>query len=133
MRATSGILAVVAAGATWGLLPWLNKPVFPDEGASLFSARLEWTALLRHSRVVDLVLLPYYSLLHLWLQLFDNIEWARFLSLLAFGLTVFPVGHLGSRLGGKVCGALAALVAATNPLLVTAALSARPYALSALA
>jgi hypothetical protein len=94
MRATSGILAVVAAGATWRLLPWLNKPVFPDEGASLFSARLEWTALLRHSRVVDLVLLPYYSLLHLWLQLFDNIEWARFLSLLAFGLTVFPVGHL---------------------------------------
>ena len=132
-RATSGILAAIAGLASMGLLPWLDKPIFPDERASLFSAHLGWTALWQHSRVVDLVLLPYYSLLHLWIQLSDSIEWARFLSLLAFGLTVFLVGHLGVRLGGRLCGVLAAIVAGTNPLLVTAALSARPYALSALA
>jgi uncharacterized membrane protein len=116
-----------------GLLPWLGKPIFPDEGASLLSAHLGWTTLWQHSRVVDLVLLPYYSLLHLWIQPSDSIAWARLLSVLAFGLTVYLVGHLGVRLGGRLCGVLAAIVAATNPLLVMAALSARPYALSALA
>ncbi len=132
-RATSGILATIALLASLGLLPWLDKPVFPDEGASLYSAQLGWSALWQHSRVVDLVLLPYYSFLHLWIQPSDSITWARLLSLLAFGLTVFLVGHLGFRLGGRLCGVLAAIVAGTNPLLVTAALSARPYALSALA
>ncbi len=132
-RASSWILAAIALLAAVGLLPWLDKPIFPDEGASLHAAHLGWTALWQHSRVVDLVLLPYYSLLHLWTQLSINLEWARFLSLLAFGLTVFLVGLLGARLGGRFCGVLAAIVAATNPLLVTAALSARPYALSALA
>ena len=132
-RATTGILAAIAGLASIGLLPWLGKPVFPDEGASLLAARLGWSALWRHSRAVDLVLLPYYSLLHLWIQVSGSIEWARFLSLLAFGLTVFLVGRLGARLGGRLCGVLAAIVAGTNPLLVTAALSARPYALAALA
>lgn len=132
-RTTGGILAAIAGLAALGLLPWLGKPAFPDEHASLSAAQLGWTALWQHSRVVDLVLLPYYSLLHVWLPLSAGIEWARFLSLVAFGLTVFLVGHLGVRLGGRLCGVLAAIVAATNPLLVTAALSARPYALSALA
>jgi mannosyltransferase len=131
--ATVGILAAIAALASAGLLPWLGKPAFPDEGASVSAAHLGWAALWQHSRVVDLVLLPYYSLLHLWIQLSPGIEWARFLSLVAFGLTVFLVGQLGVRLGGRLCGVLAAIVASTNPLLVTAALSARPYALSALA
>ena len=132
-RTTNGILAAMAGLATVGLLPWLGEPAFPDELASLHAAGLGWTQLWQHSRLVDLVLLPYYSLLHEWTGLSGSIEWARLLSLLAFGLTVFLVGHLGARLGGRVCAVLAATVAATNPLLVTAALSARPYALSALA
>lgn len=132
-RATNGILAAIAVLASMGLLPWLDKPMFRDEGASLYSAHLGWTALWQQSRVVDLVLLPYYSFLHLWIQLSDSIEWVRFLSLLAFGLTVFLVGHLGVRLGGRLCGVLAAILVATSPLLVAAALNARPYALSALA
>lgn len=132
-RATDGVLALIALSAAVALLPWLGKATFPDEGVSLRSARLGWSALWQQSRVIDLVLLPYYSLLHLWIHFSDGIEWARLLSLLAFALTVFLVGHLGARLGGRVCGMLAATLAATCPLLVTAALSARPYALSALA
>ncbi|HZL65683.1 MAG TPA: glycosyltransferase family 39 protein [Thermoleophilia bacterium] len=133
VRTTNGLLAAIAGLAAVALLPWLGKPAYPDELASLHAARLGWTQLWQHSHIVDLVLLPYYSLLHLWTELSGSVEWARILSLLAFGLTVFLVGHLGARLGGRLCAVLAAIVAATNPLLVTAALSARPYALSALA
>ncbi len=101
-RVTGGILVALAVASSLALLPWLNKPVFPDERVSLRAARLSWTALAQHSRVIDLVLLPYYSLLHLWLQVFGGIEWARFLSLVAFGLTVLLVGRLGVRLAGGV-------------------------------
>jgi mannosyltransferase len=131
--ATSGILALIALSASLALLPWLRKAAFPDEAVTLRSARLGWTALWQQSHVMDLVLLPYYSLVHLWIQLSGTIEWVRLLSLLAFGVTVLLVGLLGVRLGGRTCGVLAAIVAATNPLLVTSALSARPYALSAVA
>ena len=72
------------------------------------------------------------ALLHLWMEASDTIQWARILSVLAFGVTVFLVGHLGIRLGGLRCGLVAALLAATNPLMISAALDARPYALSAL-
>ncbi len=129
---TGAVLATIAVAASIALLPWLDKPAFPDEGASLRAAGLGWAALWHESGQVDLVLLPYYSLLHLWSGLSPGVGWARCLSLLAFGITVFVTGRLGVCLGGRLCGVLAAVVAATNPLLVTAALSARPYALSAL-
>ncbi len=132
-RPNRGTLAAIALLAAAALLPWLHKAAFPDEHVSLRSARLSWGALWQHSHVIDLVLLPYYSLLHLWILPSGSIAWARLLSLLAFGLTVYLSGRLGDRLGGRLCGVLAALWAATNPLLVAAALSARPYALSALA
>lgn len=132
-RATNVTLAAIAVSASIGLLPWLDKPLFRDEGASLYSAHLDWTALWQQSRVVDLVLLPYYSFLHMWVEFSGNIEWVRLPSLLAYGVTVFLVGRLGYRLGGSVCGVLAAIVVATNPLMIRAALDARPYELSTLA
>jgi mannosyltransferase len=91
-RADNVGLAAIAVLATSGLLPWLGKPLFRDEGTSLYSAHLDWGALWRQSRVVDLVLLPYYSFLHLWIELSGSIEWVRVPSLLAFGVTVFLVG-----------------------------------------
>ena len=130
--AATAVVAVLAATASLSLTPWLGKPMFPDEGVSLRSARLSWTALLSQSRTVDLVLLPYYALLHEWIRVSEGLEWARLLSLVAYGLTVFLVGYLAARWGGSWCGVLAAALAATSPLLVAAALSARPYALSAL-
>jgi mannosyltransferase len=129
---TDLIVAAVAGAASLALTPWLGKAVFPDEGVSLLSARLGWAALLARSHRLDLVLLPYYSLLHEWLRASDGIRWARLLSLLAYAATVFVVGRSGARLGGRPCGVLAAVLTAASPLLVSAALSARPYALSAL-
>jgi hypothetical protein len=132
-RTNNASLAAIAVLAISGLLPWLGKPLFRDEGASLYSAHLDWSALWRQSRVVDLVLLPYYSFLHLWIEVSGSIEWVRVPSLLAFGVTVFLVGRLGCRLGGSACGVVAAILVGTNPLMISAALDARPYGLSAMA
>jgi mannosyltransferase len=114
------------------LLPFLDKSVWKDEGASLYSARLSWTSLWHETLVVDRVLLPYYALLHLWLDISYNIEWARALSLLAYGLTVYVVGLLAYRVVGFWCALLAVVLTSTNPLMITSALDARPYALAAL-
>ncbi len=124
------LLGVVASAE---LLPMLNKSLWLDEGASLYSAHLGWGALWSQSKVVDRVLLPYYVLLHLWVEISPSIEWVRFLSVLAFGLTVVVIGLLGNRLGGLWCGVIAAVLTAANPLMIDGALDARPYALSALA
>ena len=132
-RATNGVFAAVAVLASVGLLPSFDKSIWRDEGASLYSAHLSWSALWQQSVVVDRVLLPYYALLHLWLELSASVEWARTPSLLAYGLTVFLAGHFGNRLGGLWCGVLAAVVTATNPLMIRAALDARPYAFATLA
>ena len=103
-----------------------------DEGATLYSVHRSWGALWQQSRVVDLVLLPYYSVLHLWIGVSGSLVWLRLLSVLAFGVTIFLTGHLASRLAGCESGILVALLVATNPLMILAALSARPYSLSAL-
>jgi mannosyltransferase len=129
---TNVILVCLSVGASVALLPWVDKSVYLDEGATLYSIHLSWAALWQQSRVVDLVLLPYYSVLHVWSGVSDNLAWLRFLSVVAFGLTIFLTGHLASRLVGRVTGIVVAILVATNPLMILAALSARPYTLSAL-
>ncbi len=131
--ASKVVFAIVAIVSSASLLPFLNKSVWKDEGASLYSSRLSWASLWHESQVVDRVLLPYYALLHVWLEISYNIEWARVLSLLAFGLTLYVVGLLAHRVVGMWCALLAVVLTCTNPLMVTSALDARPYALAALA
>ena len=123
-------VSLIALTAAAGLSPWLGKSLWRDEGASLYSARLGWGQLWRQSNVVDRVLLPYYSLLHLWLTISYSVQWARTLSLAAYAVTIFLVGYLGTRYFGLWCGSVAAVAAAANPLLIQAALDARPYALA---
>ena len=126
-------VAGVAVVATLGMLPWLGKSMFADEGASLYSARLSWSDLWAQSRHVDLVMLPYYVLLHFWMLVSGSIAWVHALSLFAYGGTVLVVGGLGLRLAGRWCGIIAAVLTAASTLLVLKALNARPYELSALA
>jgi uncharacterized membrane protein len=131
-RGHIGVPATIAALATVALVPFLGKSLWTDEGASLYSARLSWSGLWRQSEVVDRVYVLYYSFLHLWIHVNGTIEWLRAPSLLAYGLTVYLVGRIGIRFGGVWCGALAAVLTATSPLMVIAALDARPYALATL-
>ena len=106
--------------------------MFADEGATLYSAHLSWSNLWAQSQHVDLVLFPYYVLIHFWLMVSGSIEWVRALSLFAYFGTVAVVGLLGLRLAGRWCGVITAVLTATSTLLVEKSLNARPYELSTL-
>jgi mannosyltransferase len=73
---------------------------------------------------------PLYSiLLHLWLGVFGRDAAARWLSVLAGTLAVFPLWSLGRRAGGAAVAAGAALVLACSPIHVWYSQEARAYAL----
>ena len=104
--------------------------MFADEGATLYSGRLPWSDLWAQSQHVDLVLLPYYVLVHFWMIASGNIVWVRALSLLAFFGTILVIGWTGLRLAGRWCGIIASVLTAASALLVEKSLNARPYELS---
>ena len=104
--------------------------MFADEGATLYSGRLPWSDLWAQSQHVDLVLLPYYVLIHFWMLVSGNILWVRALSLLAFFGTILVIGWTGLRIAGRWCGIIASVLTATSALLVEKSLNARPYELS---
>ena len=105
--------------------------MFADEGATLYSAHLSWSNLWAQSLHVDLVLLPYYVLIHFWVMVSGTIAWVRALSLFAFCGTIVVAGGIGLRIAGRWCGVIAAALTATSTLLVLKSLNARPYELSA--
>lgn len=124
------VVVGIALVASLGLLPWLGVSMFADEGATLYSAHLSWANLWAQSQHVDLVMLPYYVLIHFWLMVSGSVQWVRALSLLAYFGTAAVVGWTGLRLAGRWCGIIAAVLTATSTLLVEKSLNARPYALS---
>jgi mannosyltransferase len=126
-----GVVIFVAAAASLGVLPWLGVSMFADEGATVYSAHLSWSNLWAQSQHVDLVLLPYYVLIHYWEMVSGNIAWVRGLSLLAFFGTIVAIGWIGLRIAGRWCGIIASVLTATSTLLVEKSLNARPYELSA--
>ena len=110
----------------------LDKSMWRDEGATMFSVHLPWSELWQQSHVVDRVLLFYYSVIHAWIAVSGSIEWVRLLSVMAFGFTVYLSGRIGDRLGGVWCAAVGAVAVGANPLLINSAVQARPYALATL-
>lgn len=132
-RAANVTFGAIALLASAGLAHWLGKSLWIDEAASLYSAHLSWHDLWRQSKVVDRVFLPYYAILHIWLKVSFTIQWARALSLVAYAVTLWFVGRVAFRLMGFWCGVSATILCACNPLMIDAALNARPYALTALA
>jgi mannosyltransferase len=125
--------AVMAVVAVILAIPALSRDMFFDEAVTLHFARLPWSALAKEVHYQDLVLAPYYVLMHVWLWGSGSVIWLRLPSLLAYGAVIFFTGRLGNRLAGSWCGVSAALLVATNPLFVEASVYARPYALSTLA
>ena len=129
-RASRRAVVCIALVASLGVLPWLEGSMFADEGATLYSGRLSWSDLWAQSQHVDLVLLPYYVLIHFWMLVSGNIAWVRAISLLAFFGTIIAIGWTGLRIAGRWCGIIASVLTATSTLLVEKSLNARPYELS---
>jgi mannosyltransferase len=125
-----GVVVGVAVAASLCLLPWLGASLFADEGATIYSAHLSWSNLWAQSQHVDLVLLPYYTLVHFWVMVSGNIAWVRALSLFAYFGTILVVGWTGLRVAGRWCGIIASVLTATSTVLVQKSLNARPYELS---
>ncbi len=132
-RVGVGAIVVIAMVASLGVVPWLGISMFADEGATIYSAHLSWSNLWAQSEHVDLVLLPYYVLVHFWILISASIEWVRALSLIAFFATLVVIGCTGLRIAGRWCGVIATVLGATSTILVEKALNARPYQLSTLA
>jgi mannosyltransferase len=127
-----GLVVGIAVAASLGLLPWIGASMFADEGATLYSARLSWSNLWAQSLHVDLVLLPYYFVIHFWLMASETIQWVRAFSLLAYCGTIVVVGWMGLRIAGRWCGVITAFLTAASTLLVEKSLNARPYEASTL-
>ena len=122
-----GLVVGIAVVASVSLLPWIGASMFADEGATIYSAHLSWSNLWAQSLHVDLVLLPYYFVIHFWSMVSGTIEWVRAFSLLAYCGTIVVAGWMGLRIAGRWCGVITAVLTAASTLLVEKSLNARPY------
>ncbi len=106
-----------------------RQSLWYDEGVSVFLARMSLAA--RTAWTANDIQPPlYYNLLHGWIALAGDSEFAlRFLSLV-FGLLTVPLMYAtGRRLSGPLTGLLAAFLAAISPLYLWYSQEARMYTL----
>ena len=107
--------------------------MFRDEAATIYSAHLNWSQLIRRSGHGDFVLLPYYALIHFWLCFYGNVAWVCLVLAAAFGLTVYLTGLNASRLGERTVRGCCRHPVRQQPLGLSLPIYLRPHALSALA
>jgi mannosyltransferase len=105
-----------------------------DEAATWWAAHLSWSDLGRLLNNTDVVLAPYYLLMHLWVSVAgSSAVMLRLPSLLAMTATAATLALLGRRMFDAPTGLIGGLVFAVLPATTRYAQDARPYALSALA
>ncbi|MFI1092174.1 glycosyltransferase family 39 protein [Streptomyces sp. NPDC020917] len=104
-----------------------------DESATWWAAHLSWNNLGRLLDNTDVVLAPYYVLMHLWVSVAgSSAVMLRLPSLLAMTATAAALALLGRRMFDAPTGLIGGLVFAVLPATARYAQDARPYALSAL-
>ncbi len=129
-----GVLAIVALAVALRLYRLGSQPLWLDEAASVYFARLPLARQWSWALPIDPGNPPlYYSLLHLWLVFGNSESWLRALSVIASVATVPVVYLLGATIAGRRVGLLAALLVATSPLHLRYAQEARTYAFFTLA
>ncbi|SHN29171.1 glycosyltransferase family 39 protein [Actinacidiphila paucisporea] len=105
-----------------------------DESATWWAAHLSWSDLGRLLDNTDVVLAPYYVLMHLWVTVAGSSPVVlRLPSLLAMTATAAALALLGRRMFDGPTGLIGGLIFAVLPATTRYAQDARPYALSALA
>ncbi|MER7706303.1 glycosyltransferase family 39 protein [Kitasatospora sp. NPDC097605] len=111
-----------------------DRQLWRDEHASWWAATLSWSDLGALLGNMDLVLAPYYVLLHLWIAVAGDSEAAlRLPSALAMAAAAGCVALLGRRLLSPRAGLLGGLLFAVCPAITWYGQDARPYAFAVLA
>jgi len=109
-----------------------TKSLWLDEAISLEIARLDWQSLFavltRHEANMSF----YYFLLHFWIRLGQSEFAIRSLSAVFGALTIPAIYFLGTFLGGKRAGVIAAFLVALNPAHIAYSQEARAYSLAIL-
>ncbi|MFB6891079.1 glycosyltransferase family 39 protein [Kitasatospora sp. NPDC056327] len=111
-----------------------DRQLWRDEHASWWAASLSWSDLGALTANMDLVLAPYYVLLHLWTAVAGDSEAAlRLPSAFAMSAAAGGVALLGRRLLSPRSGLLGGLLFAVCPAITWYGQDARPYAFAVLA
>ncbi len=125
-----GLIMLVAA--LLGFYRLGAKSLLVDEACTWIIAR-DWTQLLSILPDHEANMWLYYGMIHFWMRLFGESEFAlRSFSALAGLATIPAVFWVANRLFGGRAGLTAALLLAVNPFFLTAAQDARGYALTVL-
>ncbi|HEX6682523.1 MAG TPA: glycosyltransferase family 39 protein [Candidatus Limnocylindrales bacterium] len=107
----------------------LGRQAWRDEHATWWAASMPWTSLPEHLSQMDIVLLPYYLLMRVWIFVFgDSVVAMRLPSLLAMAAAAALTGMLGQRLYGPAVGLAGGCLFAVVPSASRYAQEARPYA-----
>ena len=106
--------------------------LWTDEAATWANSTQSLSKIFRNSSHVDVMFLPYYLFMHLWLEVSHSVWWMRLPSLATGAVAVAALGLLARRWLPPVWSALAGLLLALNPLFARWAMEARPYAAATL-
>jgi mannosyltransferase len=116
-----------------GLLGANRPALWTDELATWGMATSSMHEIQAIAKWVDVVITPYYVVMHGWVGLFGSSDLAlRLPSMLAMAISAGLVGVLGGRLSTPRAGLLAGIVFAILPSSSRFAQEARPYALTVL-
>ncbi|BAL87648.1 hypothetical protein AMIS_24280 [Actinoplanes missouriensis 431] len=106
-----------------------QRQFWRDEQATWWASALPFGDLRRLIEQVDLVLLPYYLFMHVWIAIFGNSETAmRVPSAILMGVAAGLLALVGRRLLDAPTGLLAGLLFALVPAVSRYGGEARPYA-----
>lgn len=107
----------------------LGRQAWRDEHATWQAATIPWSLLREHLSQVDIVLLPYYLLMRVWILVFgDSVVAMRVPSLLAMACAAGLTGLLGSRVFDRWVGLAGGCLFAVVPSVSRFGQEARPYA-----
>jgi mannosyltransferase len=125
------LLVIVAVGVALRLYRIADRSLWLDESFSLWMGRQPLGAMWRYLVQLDQHPPLYYTLLHFWMWLGDSETIVRSFSALWSILTLPVIYAIGTRIGGRGLGFLAALILAISPFHIQYAQDARMYAMLA--
>lgn len=119
--------ALVAAAC---VVPGLGeRQLWRDEHATWWASTISWHDLGRLIGSIDVVIAPYYAVMHLWIDVAgDSAAMLRLPEALAMAVSAGLVGLLGRRMFAVRTGVLAGLLFAVVPMITRYGQEARPYA-----